>query len=279
MLRMRTLIVDDEPLAREGLELALRDLDGVEIIGCCCDGPSAVQVIHEHRPDLVFLDIRMPGLDGFEVIEAVGPEKMPAVIFLTAYQEFALHAFRVDAIDYLLKPIDTDALHESVARARRRFLQQDLLDRAGQLRRLLDAVAANGPDSGNAERSAGPAPASERERPQDREPFRIAVRASGRVHLLDPADITWVEADGDYVTVHTSGKAHLVRSSMKGIEASLAPHGFRRIHRSSLVNLRCIRELIAHDSGDYRVVLQDGTELRMSRNYRDALYAALKASP
>jgi len=256
-MKIRTLIVDDEPLAREGVALALAPERDVEIVGSCEDGPSAVRAIRELEPDLVFLDVKMPGLDGFAVIGEIGADKMPPVIFLTAYEEHALHAFRVNAVDYLLKPIEADDLRKSVERARRRLAQNEGDAWRGELRALVAAVAH--------ERAA--ADATE----------RILVRTHGRAHVLDPREIDWVEAAGDYVTIHAARKSHLVRDSLRNIEAQLAVHGFRRIHRSILVKLGCIRELVAKDSGDHEVVLHDGTVLRLSRNYKDALYEALSA--
>ena len=252
--RIRTLIVDDEPLAREGVALALEHERDVEIVGSCEDGPSAVRAIRDLNPDLVFLDVKMPGLDGFAVIDEIGADKMPPVIFLTAYEEHALRAFRVNAIDYLLKPIDAAELGKSVERARRRLNQNEAW--RGELRALVAELAHE-----RASADAG----------------RILVRTGGRVHVLDPREIDWVEAAGDYVTIRAAEKAHLVRDSLRNIEARLAPHGFQRIHRSILVKLGCIRELVAKDNGDHEVVLHDGTVLRLSRNYRDALYEALSA--
>jgi two-component system LytT family response regulator len=223
----------------------------VEIVGSCEDGPSAVRAIRDLGPDLVFLDVKMPGLDGFAVIGEIGADKMPAVVFLTAYEEHALRAFRVNAVDYLLKPIDAVELGKSVERARRKLGQSETW--RAELRALVAELAP--------ERTAG----------------RILVRASGRVHVLDPREIDWVEAAGDYVTIHAGGKSHLVRDSLRNIEARLAAHGFRRIHRSTLVKLGCIRELVAKESGDHEVVLHDDTVLRLSRSYRDALYEALSA--
>ena len=228
-MKIRTLIVDDEPLAREGVALALAAERDVEIVGSCEDGPSAVRAIRDLDPDLVFLDVKMPGLDGFAVIDEIGADKMPPVIFLTAYEEHALRAFRVNALDYLLKPIDAADLRKSDERA--------------------------GADTAE----------------------RILVRTNGRVHVLDPREIDWVEAAGDYVTMHAAGKSHLVRDSLRNIEARLATHGFIRIHRSTLVKLACIRELVAKDSGDHDVLLHDCTVLRLSRSYKDALYEALNA--
>ena len=256
-MKLRTLIVDDEPLAREGVALALAKERDVEIVGSCGDGRSAVRAIRELKPDLVFLDIKMPGLDGFAVISEIGADKMPPVIFLTAYEQHALHAFRVNAIDYLLKPIDAEDLSKSVERARRRHEQDEIGAWRGELRALVDKLA---PD-----------------RPSADIPERILVRTNGRVHVLDPIKIDWVEAAGDYVTIHAAGKSHLVRDSLRNVEARLAPHGFLRIHRSTIVKLVSIRELVAKDSGDHEVVLHDGTVLRLSRSYKDALYEALNA--
>jgi two-component system LytT family response regulator len=256
-MKLRTLIVDDEPLAREGVALALEPLRDVEVVGTCGDGPSAVRAIRELTPDLVFLDVKMPGLDGFAVIGEVGTDQMPPVIFLTAYEEHALRAFRVNAIDYLLKPIDAEDLRKSVERARRRRAQDDIDAWRGELRALVDVLARDRAAADTAE--------------------RILVRMGGRMHVLDPREIDWVEAAGDYVTIHAAGKPHLVHASLRNIETRLAAHGFLRIHRSVLVKLGRIRELVAKDSGDHEIVLHDGTVLRSSRGYKDALYEALKA--
>ena len=256
-MKLRTLIVDDEALAREGVALALAKERDIEIVGSCGDGPSAVRAIRELEPDLVFLDIKMPGLDGFGVIGEIGADKMPPVIFLTAYEQHALRAFRVNALDYLLKPIDAEDLRKSVERARRRHAQDEIGAWRGELRALVDKFA--------------------HERPAADAPERILVRTNGRVHVLDPLKIDWVEAAGDYVTIHAEGKSHLVRDSLRNLEARLATHGFLRIHRSTLVKLGSIRELVAKDSGDHEVVLHDGTVLRLSRGYKDALYDALNA--
>ena len=256
-MKLRTLIVDDEPLAREGVALALAKERDVEIVGSCGDGPSAVRAIRELEPDLVFLDVKMPGLDGFGVIGEIGADNMPPVIFLTAYEQHALRAFRVNALDYLLKPIDAEDLRKSVERARRRHAQDEIGAWRGELRALVDKFAP--------------------ERPAADAPERILVRTNGRVHVLDPLRIDWVEAAGDYVTIHAAGKSHLVRDSLRNLEARLAAHGFLRIHRSTLVRLGSIGELVAKDSGDHEVVLHDGTVLRLSRSYKDALYEALNA--
>jgi two-component system LytT family response regulator len=253
-MSIRTVIVDDEPLAREGIAMILADAADVRIVAQCANGAEAIRAIREQAPELVFLDIRMPGLSGFDVVESIGPEAMPAVVFLTAYEEHAIRAFRVNALDYLLKPLDSKQLHQALDRVRDQLSREDALRRTERLTELLGVV--------------GSTPDPEK---------RIVVRSTGHVYFLEPDEITWVEAAGDYVTIHTTGKSHLVRDSMKNMEARLAEFGFQRIHRSTLVNLRCIRELVANDSGDYQVILREGTACRLSRRYRDALYARLEA--
>jgi two-component system LytT family response regulator len=248
-MTLRVAIVDDEPLACDGVALHLRDEHDIEIVATCADGTEAVQAIRDLNPDLVFLDVRMPGLSGFEVIETVGLERMPAVIFLTAYEQHALEAFRVNAVDYLLKPLDGAKLTEALERARRDLVQRSLLRRTSELASLLDQVSTG----------------------------RILVRSGNNVHVLRSDEIAWVDADGDYVTLHAGGKPHLLRDSLRNMEARLRPHGFHRIHRSTLVSIRRIRSLTANENGDYDAVLDDGTRLKVGRSYRDALFAALDA--
>ena len=252
-MSLRVLIVDDEPLAREGVALHLREENDVTVVASCADGEEAVQAIRELAPDLVFLDVRMPGMTGFDVIHAIGVDRMPAVIFLTAYEQHAIDAFRVNAVDYLLKPLDRARLVEALGRARRDFAQRDLLRRTGELASLLGQLGTG------SQRASG----------------RVLVRTGGNVHVIEPEDIAWVDADGDYVTLHADGKAHLLRESLRNMEERLRPHGFHRIHRSTLVSIKRIRTLAANENGDYDVVLNDGTRLKVSRSYKDALFAAL----
>jgi two-component system, LytTR family, response regulator len=255
-MTLRVAIVDDEPLAREGVAIQLRAEPDTEIVAMCADGAEAVSAIRELAPDLVFLDVRMPGLSGFDVIDEIGVERMPAVIFLTAYEQHALDAFRVNAVDYLLKPLDSEKLAAALARARRDLTQRNLLRRTTELVSLLDQLGANG--SRDVNRSG-----------------RILVRAGADVHILRPDEVAWVEADGDYVTLHTGAKSYLLRESLRNMETRLAPHGFRQIHRSCLVSLQRIRELLANDNGDYHAVLDNGVRLKVGRRYKDALFAAL----
>ena len=243
---MKVLIVDDETLAREGLSLMLAPHDDIEITGQAGNGDEALVQIRNLVPDLVFLDINMPGKNGMEVVEAVGVQHMPLVIFLTAYDEFAIDAFRVNALDYLLKPVSDTRLGESLDRARAMLASG--LTLKSRLENLLQQLQPN------------------------TESDRITIRTDGHVYFLRPQDITWVQAEGDYVTVHTRERTHLIRATMKAMEGQLTGKGFLRIHRSSIVNLAEIGELVSNDNGEYEVVLQDNTHLKLCRSYRDALY-------
>lgn len=255
-MKLRVAIVDDEPLAREGVALNLRADPDVDIVAMCADGTEAVRAIRDLTPDVVFLDVRMPGRSGFEVIEEIGVDRMPAVIFLTAYEQHALDAFRVNAIDYLLKPLEPAKLSAALARARRDLTEQNLVRRANELVSLLDRFGTHrAPGAG----SSG----------------RILVRAGANVHILKPDEIIWVEAEGDYVTLHTSEQSYLLSDSLRNMETRLAPHGFRQIHRSCLVSMQRIRKLLANENGDYQAILDNGTRLKVGRRYKDALFAAL----
>jgi len=256
-MKLRVAIVDDEPLAREGVALNLRTEPDIEIVAMCPDGTEAVKAIRELTPDLVFLDVRMPGLSGFEVIEQIGVERMPAVIFLTAYEQHALDAFRVNAVDYLLKPLEPAKFAAALTRARRDLTEQNLVRRANDLVSLLDQFGGNGTQGAN--RSG-----------------RILVRAGANVHILRPDEIIWVEAEGDYVTLHTADQSFLLSDSLRNMEVRLGPHGFRQIHRSSLVSMSRIRKLLANENGDYQAILDNGTQLKVGRRYKDALFAALE---
>ncbi len=252
---MKVLLVDDEPLARDGLRLLLASAPDVEVVGECEDGDAAVAAIAANKPDLVFLDINMPGRGGLDVVRAIGPEHMPLIVFLTAYDQHAIEAFTLHALDYLLKPVSEARFHASLQRARDQLLKGGSTQQLSQLSEVLQQL------------SAKVATADE----------RIMIRTTGHVYFLKPGEITWVEADGDYVSIHTPGKTHLVRETMKHMEEKLSAQGFQRIHRGSLVNLSAIRELLTSESGDYDVVLQEGTRLKLSRAYRDELMQRLQS--
>lgn len=245
---MRVLIVDDEPIARRGIRRQLQSEADVEVIGECGDGAAAIDAITELAPDLVFLDIQMPEVGGFDVVEAIGVARMPAVVFVTAYDEHALRAFDVHAVDYVLKPIDRHRFRTAVERARRR-----LAHAPGQLDRRIAAAL------------------EELGRPAHDYAKRLAIKGDGRVILVNVDEVDRLEAAGNYVEVHSGGRHHLVRETMARLEARLDPARFVRISRSSIVNAIRVRELQPMFNGDFVVVLRDGTKVAGSRRYRAAL--------
>jgi two-component system LytT family response regulator len=250
--KIRTLVVDDEPMARERVRSLLQQEDDVEVVGECSDGAQAVSAIQQHAPDLVFLDVQMPGVDGFGVIEAVGSERMPAVIFVTAYDEYALRAFEVHALDYLLKPFGRDRFHETLKHARASLERR----RAGDLgRRLLALVNDIKPERPRVE--------------------RLVVKSGGRVFFLRTEEIDWIEAAGNYVRLHLGDESHLFRETMNRMEARLDTARFVRIHRSRIVNTERIKELQPWFNGEHVVILRNGTRLPLSRGYRDKLQEQL----
>jgi two-component system, LytTR family, response regulator len=246
---MRVLIVDDEPLARERLRDLLENDAEVEIVGECADGPSAVTAIRSREPDLVFLDVKMPGHDGFRVVEEVGADRMPVTVFVTAFDKFALKAFEVRALDYLLKPFDRDRFEAALGRAKEQFRRRQEEEVRDRLDELLTEVRG------------------------ERKPLeRIAVKSSGSVYFLRAEEIDWVEAAGNYSRLHVGKTTHLLRETMTALESKLDPKRFLRIHRSTIVNIERVRELQPYFHGDYIVLLDDGTELTLSRNYRQRLH-------
>jgi two-component system LytT family response regulator len=244
-MKVRVLVVDDEPLARERLSALLDEDPDVDRVGTCSDGQSAVAAIRSDAPDLVFLDVQMPGCDGFGVIEAVGAGQMPVTVFVTAYDRYALRAFEARALDYLLKPFDRDRFAVALGRAKEQVRRRRDVGVEEKLQALLDDVkpAAAGLD-------------------------RLAIKSGGSVYFLRTDEIDWVEAAGNYTRLHSGKQVHLLRETMTALEAKLDPKRFARIHRSTIVNLERVRELQPYFHGDYIVMMQDGTQLTLSRNYR-----------
>ncbi|PYR56712.1 MAG: DNA-binding response regulator [Acidobacteria bacterium] len=251
---IRTLIADTDPLARDRLASLLAAERDVEILGQCGDGEEAVAAIGTLKPDLVFLDVQLPRMNGFEVIEAVAPEHRPLVVFVTAFDGHALRAFEVRALDYLLKPFDRGRFSEALQRARR-----ELEIRAnGDIGRRLLALA--------------------RDERAGRQTDRFLVKSGGRLFVVRTEDIEWIEAAGNYVRLHAGGATHLVRETMASIESRLDPHRFLRIHRSRIVNLQRVQELQPWVNGEYAVILQTGTRLALSRGCRERLQKRVAAS-
>jgi len=256
---IRAVIVDDEPLARDCVRIALEGHPEVEIVAECVNGEEAIAAIRDLRPDLVFLDVQMPGLDGFDVIEEVGVEAMPVVVFVTAYDEHALKAFEIHAVDYVLKPFDDARFADSVRHACERIRQADadaLASRLhGVLRELPGPLRHDGEVGGWAR--------------------RIMVRERDRIRFVPVDDIDWLEGAGNYVRIHAAGDSHLVRATLTGLAERLDPARFVRIHRSTVVNLDRIREVQPWAGGDYVAILHDGETLKVSRGYREELLRPL----
>jgi two-component system LytT family response regulator len=254
---MRTLIVDDEPLARERLRTLIQQEPDIEVIGEAADGKQAVNAIAEHAPDLIFLDIQMPVIDGFGVLQAITDRPLPAIVFVTAYDQYALQAFEVHALDYLLKPFTARRFQKALQRARTE-LKRENGDDSPVERRLLNLL-----DDLGGER---------------RYTRRIVVKSSGRIHFVKVDEIDWVEAEGNYVRLHIGASSHLLRETMKGMEAALDPERFIRIHRSTIVNTERIKELQPLFHGEYAVLLYDGTRLVASRGPENRLRKMLDAA-
>ena len=250
--RTKVLIADDEPLARERLRMLLGSESGVDLVAECQDGTEAIDAIQDLRPDLVFLDVQMPGATGFEVIDAVGAARMPAVVFVTAYDRYALRAFDVHALDYLLKPFDRERFQQALVRARHQLERQN----QGELeRRLLELVQDLKQSQPHVD--------------------RFVVKSGGRVYFVRAGEIDWVEAAGNYVKLHVGDDAHLIRETMTAIESQLDPDVFFRIHRCHIVNIERVRELQPWFNGEYVVCLHGGARLTLSRSYRERFQARL----
>jgi two-component system LytT family response regulator len=250
---IRALVVDDEEPARRGIVNRLARMLDIDVVGVCRNGREALDAIARHAPDLVFLDVQMPGRSGLDVIRALGVDACPLVIFVTAHDEYALRAFDVHALDYVLKPIDDERFAAAVERARRTLtLRADAQFRIRLTALLGDATPAAAPD-------------------------QLVIRSGGRIVFVAIDSVDWIAATGDYVTVHSGEKALLMRETIGALEARLAPRGFVRIHRSTLVNRDRIAELRYLDNGDYRVLLRNGNELKLSRTYQQALQQLLAA--
>jgi len=241
-MTIRAIVIDDEPLVRTGIMRVLGADKDIEIICECGDGVSALQTIKQERPDLIFLDVQMPGLTGLEVIEAVHGDAMPVTIFVTAYKDYAIEAFEANAVDYILKPFGKERLEKSIARAKVRLAQSVDGGYAAQLLQALTAV-----------------------QKQQQYQERIAVPVNGRIFLVEIKDIDWIEADKNCVRLHAGNIVYELRSTLSNIESILNPKLFTRIHRSTLVNVSKVKEIHPWFHGHHKIILRNGKELRMSR--------------
>ena len=260
--RLRTVIVDDEPAARRGIRLLLERDHTVDIVGEAAGGAEAAELIKREKPDLVFLDVQMPGCDGFEALEKIGASAAPAVVFVTAYDEHALRAFEVNAVDYLLKPYDDARFAAALQRAKDEVRRRAADTVNTRLTQLLDYLEHDGV---RAEAKKDEAPGE-----------RILLKSSGEIFFLKAEEIDWIEAEGDYMKFHVAGRAHLMRETMARREARLDPKRFIRMHRATIVNIDRLRKLSPSFAGEYAVILHDGTKLKLSRGYHERIATLMK---
>ena len=251
-VKFRTLIVDDELLARKKIRAFLQEHAEFQVVGECADGEQAVASISTLRPDLLFLDVQIPGRNGFEILDCMTEKASPAVIFVTAFDKYAVRAFEVRAVDYLLKPFNKARFAEALKRFRERRTRVNEVDRKHELKAAFQEIQRESRDS-----------------------ERILVKSGSRIIFLRKGLIEWVEAQGDYVKFHVGRESHMLRETMTAAAEELDPNRFVRIHRSRIVNLDHVREIRPRWGGDYSVLMRDGTELTMSRTYRASLQAAL----
>lgn len=261
--KIRTLLVDDEPLARRGLELRLADHPDIEIVGQYGDGAAAIAAVHTLRPDLMFLDVQMPGVDGFATLRHVPAAEMPLVVFVTAYDHYAIRAFEASAVDYLLKPVEDSRLHQALARVRETRAQRAA---SGHCAHLLDLLG---------QLSGHPLELDEALKPDYlahlRREDKLAVRDGGRTIKVELNSIRWIDAAGDYMCIHTDQDTLILRATMRELEKQLDPQRFPRIHRSTIINARRVVELRPHANGESFLRLDCGQELKLSRTYREKL--------
>jgi two-component system LytT family response regulator len=252
MTAIRTIIADDEKLARAKLRILLQSEAGVNVVAECSDSEQTVQAVNCYKPDLLLLDVQMPGPDGFHVLQAIPPDQMPMVVFTTAYDQYALQAFEAHALDYLLKPFDQERLHRTIERVQTEFVKTG--DRE-ITRRILDYLA-----KGQIESAADK---------------RLIIKAGGRVVFLDVDEIEWIDADANYVKLNAGKNTYVLRQSIGNLSQRLNPNQFVRIHRSTIVNVEKIKELQPCNSGEYIVVLRNGKQLSCSRGYRGGLQSLI----
>lgn len=266
MIKLKTLIVDDEPLALKLLRAKLNKIPEIEIIGECKNGREAIAATLDLAPDLIFLDIQMPGLNGFDVVKGLQSDILPLIVFTTAYEQYALDAFDVHAVDYILKPIDDERIVRAVQRAQERLEGVEVQDNKP---RILGAI-----DSINQRQSPELAPnrrKSDRDSSSAQVEKKIVIKDRDEITILKQSEIEWVDAAGDYVCLHAEGQTHIKRSTLKELLAELDENIFKRVHRSTIVNLNFIDKVIPHTKGEFFLLLGEFEKIKVSRNYKDAI--------
>ena len=258
-MTIRTIIVDDEKLAIQGLQLRLEPFTDVEVIDTCANGREAIRAIKTEKPDLVFLDIQMPGFDGFSVVKGVMEIEPPLFVFVTAYQEHAIRAFEANAVHYLMKPVDPDMLADTIERVRQRLAEKRSSEEAEKLKDVLAEVAPDAVGNMVEDENAG------------RYEKIINIKDRGQIFRVDVGSIEHIEAAGDYMCIYTGDNSLILRETMKDLERRLDPRAFQRVHRSTIVNLDQVRQVKPHTNGECFLVLESGAEVKVSRSYRDVV--------
>ncbi|MEQ9661844.1 MAG: LytTR family DNA-binding domain-containing protein [Parasphingopyxis sp.] len=261
-MTIRTIIVDDEPLAIQGLQVRLELHDDVEIVDTCTNGREAIRSVKTHKPDLVFLDIQMPGFDGFSVVQGLMDIDPPLFVFVTAYSDHAIRAFEAQAVDYLMKPVEEDRLSDTLARVRERLSEKSNADEIAKLKEVLAEVA---PEA--AEEMAGDSDSPSSSRYEK----LLNVKDRGQIFRVDVESIERIDAAGDYMCIYTGDNTLILRETMKDLEKRLDPRTFQRVHRSTIVNLDQVRQVKPHTNGECFLVLESGAQVKVSRSYRDVV--------
>lgn len=261
-MTIRTILVDDESLAIQGMELRLEPHEDVEIIETCQNGREAIRAIKTHKPDLVFLDIQMPGFDGFSVVQGMMEIEPPLFIFVTAYSDHAIRAFEAQAVDYLMKPVDPDRLADALDRVRQRLSEKRQVQEVERLREVLAEVAPQAMSDFSTEDDGHAASRYEK---------LINIKDRGQIFRVDVDSIERIDAAGDYMCIYTADNSLILRETMKDLEKRLDPRNFQRVHRSTIVNLSQVRQVKPHTNGECFLVLESGAQVKVSRSYRDVV--------
>ena len=263
--QLTALIVDDEALARRGLSLRLKSIPDIDVVAEARHGREALRLIDDLQPDLVFLDIQMPGMDGFEVVRQLDPANLPAIVFVTAFDQYAISAFEANAIDYLLKPIDDSRLHQAVFRVREHLTQKKAIAHKRSLLKLVSNL------TGESVGSMRDLSSKQARIIKAQQNAKLAIKDGGKTTWVKQSDIEWIDAAGDYMCVHAKGETYIMRRTMKQLEAELEPDILQRIHRSTIVNVHKVKEMQSHINGEYFLTLNGGNIVKLSRTYKDKL--------
>lgn len=263
--KIKVMLVDDEPLALRGLKLRLQQFPEIEIIAECANGREAVKQIKAHDPEVVFLDIQMPGLDGFGVVRALLGGPAPFIIFVTAYDKYAIDAFEANALDYIVKPVEEERLKDAIHRVREAIKSKAASSRESKLIEMLASLSDD--DRDRIKELINDPEWSDKQRYAE----RLSFKDGSKVVVLMADEIEWIDAAGDYMCIHAGGKTHIIRETMKALTAKLDPSRFQRVHRSAIVNIAKVKELHPHSNGEYFLILDNGQELKLSRSYKDVV--------